>query len=70
MIDRLACSIYTLGAEAAEIAEAAGYESGWTSESYGTDSFTPLAWWGAKTRTMRLGTGVAQMAARPPTGMA
>ncbi|GII89288.1 LLM class F420-dependent oxidoreductase [Sphaerisporangium siamense] len=70
MIDKLACSIYTLGADAAEAAEAAGYESGWTSESYGTDSFTPLAWWGAKTRTMRLGTGVAQMAARAPTATA
>ncbi|MGH3584809.1 MAG: LLM class flavin-dependent oxidoreductase, partial [Pseudonocardia sp.] len=71
MIDKLACSIYMVDPQgAAEVAEAHGYESGWTSESYATDCFTPLAWWGAKTTTMRLGTSVAQMAARAPTATA
>ena len=27
----------------------------WTAEAYGSDCFTPLAWWGAKTSTINLG---------------
>ncbi|WP_211261651.1 LLM class F420-dependent oxidoreductase [Pseudonocardia acaciae] len=70
MIEKLACSTYMQDPAMAEVAEAHGYESAWSSESYATDAFTPLAWWGAKTERMRLGTGVAQMAARAPTATA
>jgi F420-dependent oxidoreductase-like protein len=42
----------------------------WTAESYGNDCFTPLAWIGAHTSTIRLGTSVAQLSARTPTACA
>ncbi|GAA4292195.1 LLM class F420-dependent oxidoreductase [Streptomyces venetus] len=48
-------------------AERLGYDSVWTAESWGSDVFTPLAWIAAHTSRIRLGTAVAQMAARPPT---
>ncbi|MER5601838.1 LLM class F420-dependent oxidoreductase [Streptomyces sp. NPDC002265] len=48
-------------------AERLGYDSVWTAESWGSDAFTPLAWIAAQTSRIRLGTAVAQMAARPPT---
>ncbi|MYS91975.1 MULTISPECIES: LLM class F420-dependent oxidoreductase [Streptomyces] len=48
-------------------AERLGYDSVWTAESWGSDAFTPLAWIAAHTSTIKLGTAVAQMAARPPT---
>ncbi|MGV9502186.1 LLM class F420-dependent oxidoreductase [Streptomyces sp. NPDC003642] len=48
-------------------AERLGYDSVWTAESWGSDAFTPLAWIAAHTSRIRLGTAVAQMAARPPT---
>ncbi|WP_171783219.1 LLM class F420-dependent oxidoreductase [Isoptericola halotolerans] len=51
-------------------AEAAGLDSVWTAEAYGSDAFTPLAWWGSHTRSLRLGTGIAQMSARTPTATA
>ncbi|MBE1874532.1 LLM class F420-dependent oxidoreductase [Myceligenerans pegani] len=47
-----------------------GLDSVWTAEAYGSDAFTPLAWWGSRTRNVRLGTGIAQMAARTPTATA
>lgn len=51
-------------------AERLGLDSVWTAEAYGSDAFTPLAWWGSRTRRLRLGTGIAQMAARTPTATA
>ncbi|WP_338778271.1 LLM class F420-dependent oxidoreductase [Streptomyces sp. DG1A-41] len=51
----------------AQEAERLGYDSVWTAESWGSDAFTPLAWIAARTSRIRLGTAVAQMAARPPT---
>jgi F420-dependent oxidoreductase-like protein len=51
-------------------AEAIGYESVWTSEGHGSDALTPLAWVGAHTRSIRLGTAVMQMAARAPAATA
>lgn len=51
-------------------AEAIGYESVWTSEGHGSDALTPLAWVGANTSTIRLGTAVMQMAARAPAATA
>ncbi|MFC5818423.1 LLM class F420-dependent oxidoreductase [Nonomuraea harbinensis] len=47
-------------------AERLGYDSVWTAEAYGTDVFTPLAWYGARTSRIKLGTSVAQLSARPP----
>jgi F420-dependent oxidoreductase-like protein len=41
-----------------------------TAESWGSDAFTPLAWWGATTSRIRLGTSIVQMSARTPTGTA
>ncbi|GAB2841421.1 LLM class F420-dependent oxidoreductase [Streptomyces deserti] len=51
----------------AQEAERLGYDSVWTAESWGSDAFTPLTWIAAHTSRIRLGTAVAQMAARPPT---
>jgi F420-dependent oxidoreductase-like protein len=51
-------------------AERLGFDSIWTAEAYGSDALTPLAWWGASTSTMRLGTAIMQMSARTPTAAA
>jgi F420-dependent oxidoreductase-like protein len=54
----------------AQEAERLGYDSVWTAEAYGSDALTPLAWIGAQTSKIRLGTGVCQLSARAPTAMA
>ncbi len=54
----------------AQEAEALGFDSVWTAEAYGSDALTPLAWIGAQTSRIRLGTGVCQLSARSPTAMA
>ena len=51
-------------------AEDMGFDSVWTSEAYGSDALTPLAWWGASTTRVRLGTSIMQMSARTPTATA
>ncbi len=51
-------------------AERLGFDSVWTAEAYGSDVFTPLAWWGAATSRIGLGTGIAQISARAPTATA
>ena len=51
-------------------AESMGFDSVWTSEAYGSDALTPLAWWGASTKTMKLGTAILQMSARTPSATA
>jgi len=51
-------------------AERLGFDSVWTAEAYGSDCFTPLAWWGAHTTSMRLGTAITQMSARTPAATA
>ncbi|MEU9193940.1 LLM class F420-dependent oxidoreductase [Streptomyces hundungensis] len=56
--------------ELARAAEEFGYHSVWTAEAWGSDAFTPLTWIAAHTSTIRLGTAVAQMAARTPTATA
>ena len=50
--------------------EALGYDSAWTAESWGSDAISPLAWWGAQTTKLRLGTNLIQMSARTPTATA
>lgn len=57
-------------AQAVLAAERLGFDSVWTAEAYGSDALTPLAWWGAATSRVLLGTAVAQMAARTPTATA
>src|SRR4051812_20969083 len=54
------------------IAEAGrlGVDSMWTAEAYGSDALTPLAWWGARTSKMRLGTSIVQMSVRTPAATA
>ncbi|MFI6943022.1 LLM class F420-dependent oxidoreductase [Streptomyces sp. NPDC050418] len=54
----------------AQEAERLGYDSVWTAEAWGSDAFTPLTWIASHTSTIKLGTAVAQMAARTPTATA
>ncbi len=56
--------------EMAQEAEKLGFDSVWCAESWGNDVFTPLAWLGAHTGKIRLGTAVAQLSARTPTACA
>jgi F420-dependent oxidoreductase-like protein len=51
-------------------AERLGYDSVWTAESYGSDAFTLLTWYGARTSRIKLGTSVVQLAARTPAATA
>lgn len=47
-------------------AERLGFYAVWTSEAWGSDAITPLAWIGAQTQNVRLGTAIMQMQARTP----
>jgi F420-dependent oxidoreductase-like protein len=51
-------------------AERAGFDSVWTAEAWGSDAVTPLAWIGAQTSKIRLGTGIMQLPARSPASTA
>src|SRR3972149_6171144 len=51
-------------------AERLGFGSIGTAEAYGSDAFTPLAWWGAQTSRIKLGTAIAQISARTPAATA
>ena len=51
-------------------AERLGFDSIWTAEAYGSDAFTPLAWWGSQTTSIKLGTSIAQLSARTPAATA
>jgi F420-dependent oxidoreductase-like protein len=51
-------------------AEDLGFDSFWTAEAYGSDALTPLAWWGAKTKRIKLGTAIVQISARTPAATA
>ena len=57
-------------AELVAVAEEAGFDTVFTAEAWGSDAFTPLAWWGRETTRMRLGTSVVQLSARTPTACA
>ncbi|MBT4494296.1 MAG: LLM class F420-dependent oxidoreductase [Gammaproteobacteria bacterium] len=54
----------------AQEAEKLGYDAVFTAEAWGSDAFTPLAWIGAQTSKIRLGTGIAQLSARAPAATA
>jgi F420-dependent oxidoreductase-like protein len=56
--------------EAIAEAESLGVDSIWTAEAYGSDCLTPLAWWGASTTRLKLGTAIVQMSARQPAATA
>lgn len=47
-------------------AEQLGYYAVWAAEAYGSDCVVPLAWLGAQTSRIRLGTAIMQMPARTP----
>lgn len=47
-------------------ADRLGYYAVWTAEAYGSDAVTPLAWIGAQTERIHLGTAIMQMPARTP----
>jgi F420-dependent oxidoreductase-like protein len=51
-------------------AESLGFDSIWTAEAYGSDCFTPLAWWGSATQRVKLGTSITQISARTPAATA
>jgi F420-dependent oxidoreductase-like protein len=51
-------------------AERLGFDAVFTAESWGSDAFTPLAWWGSHTERIRLGTSIVQISARTPTSTA
>lgn len=50
----------------AEEADRLGFHSVWTSEAYGSDAVTPMAWVAARTSRVRVGSAIMQMPARTP----
>jgi F420-dependent oxidoreductase-like protein len=57
-------------AEAIQEADRLGFDSVWTAEAYGSDALMPLAWWGAATTRIKLGTAIVQISARTPAATA
>jgi F420-dependent oxidoreductase-like protein len=51
-------------------AEKVGFDSVWTAEAWGSDAVSPLAWIGAQTRKLRLGTAIMQLPGRSPANTA
>ncbi len=66
----LAMTHWDTGAEPnvglAQEAERLGFSSVWTEEAYGSDAVSPLAWVGALTERIHLGSAVWQVPARTP----
>jgi F420-dependent oxidoreductase-like protein len=56
--------------ELAREAEALGYDSAWAAEAWGVDAITPLAWLGAQTTTLKLGSAIMQIPGRTPANAA
>ena len=52
--------------EMIKAADRLGYYAVWTAEAYGSDAVTPLAWLGAQTEQIKLGSAIMQMPARTP----
>lgn len=74
---KLGLSVGSLGApggdkiiKLAQHAESLGYDTIWCPEIYGADCFTPLAWIGAHTTKIKLGTSIMQISARTPASAA
>lgn len=51
-------------------ADRLGVHAVWTAEAYGSDAVTPLAWLGALTERIKLGTAIMQMPGRTPANAA
>jgi F420-dependent oxidoreductase-like protein len=51
-------------------AEAAGFDSVWSAEAWGSDAITPLAWILSRTTKIKAGTAICQIPARTPANMA
>jgi F420-dependent oxidoreductase-like protein len=51
-------------------AESCGFDSVWTAEAYGSDAFTPLTWYAARTTRIKLATGLVQLSGRTPAATA
>lgn len=58
------------GVALAQEADRLGFHSVWTSEAYGTDAVTPMAWIAATTGTIAIGSAIMQMPARSPAATA
>lgn len=60
----------TLPMDLIRMADELGVYAVWTSEAYGSDAVTPLAWIGAQTKNIKLGTAIMQMPGRTPANTA
>ena len=58
------------GIALAQEADRLGFHSVWTSEAYGTDAVTPMAWIAATTERIAVGSAIMQMPARSPAATA
>jgi len=56
--------------ELAQEAERLGYDSAWAAEAWGTDAVSVLAWLGATTSKIKLGSAILQIPARTPANTA
>jgi F420-dependent oxidoreductase-like protein len=54
----------------AQEAERLGYDSAWAAEAWGTDCVSVLAWLGATTTTLKLGSAIMQIPGRTPANTA
>ena len=52
--------------EQAQVAEALGFDSIWTAESWGNDAFTFATWIAAHTKRVRIGTGIVHASHNDP----
>ncbi len=57
---------YSIDMDYVREAEALGFDSAWTSESWGNDAVTPASWMLARTTRIKVGTAIMQMSARSP----
>jgi len=53
-----------------QIAERLGYDSVWAAEAWGTDAVSVLAWVGASTTTIKIGSAILQIPGRSPANTA
>lgn len=59
-----------LPVELVKEADQLGVYAVWTAEAYGSDAVSPLAWLGAQTERIKLGTAIMQMPGRTPANAA
>lgn len=56
--------------ELIQLADQLGVHSVWSAEAYSSDAVTPLAWIGAQTKQIKLGTAIMQIPGRTPANTA